>query len=280
MLIIGLSNGNACAGEPARRNTMEYTLMRRTGRNLAVVFDLYDLIGVQLFADLQEHVGVGLFQVGAGLGYPVDLGKEGGLVRFGGPGYLLQLRLGLLETLQARREGWAILLKDGVHAGLLLGTEFDALGKSAVVPPTNAGWAELKPGPGGAVRGGVALSAGGRSGWLRAGAIVYAAASTGTGILRTTHAAAGWAAHAAAAHAAAGRRTTWASPLREGAGRQAQQEAACRDRGAERRCEAARHQFEIPLLERWRAGWRLGAREYWAPEISESVSSPSMAESS
>jgi hypothetical protein len=40
---------------------------------LTVFFQAGDLSGVHLFANLQEHVGVGLFQVGAGLRDSVNL---------------------------------------------------------------------------------------------------------------------------------------------------------------------------------------------------------------
>lgn len=110
-----------------------------------MVFQAVDLVGVHLFANLQEHVGVDFLELGAGLGDAVDLGEEGRFVGLRRCGERCHPRLDLLEGLEASRESRSILLKDRVHARLLVGTELEASGEAVVIPPA-AGRAELEAG--------------------------------------------------------------------------------------------------------------------------------------
>jgi hypothetical protein len=102
-----------------------------------------ELGGIHLVADLQEHVGVGFVELGAALLDFVDLSEEGSFVELGGLGELLHLGLGLAQIVVAGGEGWARLLEDGVHAGLLFGAQLQGTGEGFVVPPAT-GRAELE----------------------------------------------------------------------------------------------------------------------------------------
>jgi hypothetical protein len=101
-------------------------------------FEGLELLGVQLLANLDEHVDVFLLQIAACLGDAIDGGEEPGLVleiagRNCGEGSLFALEVGV-----EREEGGLVGFEDGIHVLLLLGAEAELLASLVVVPPAAA----------------------------------------------------------------------------------------------------------------------------------------------
>ncbi len=80
-----------------------------------------ELVGVHLCTELQQEVGVGLFELSAGLGDTVDLDEQCHLVQGLGVNERVHASLFGLEVLEPLDEQAAIGFEDGVHAALLVG---------------------------------------------------------------------------------------------------------------------------------------------------------------
>ena len=88
--------------------------------------------------------------------------KESGFIERRRTRGLCHLRFRLLHTVKPRHQRGTVLVKDGVHPGLLIGTQLQALDVPFVVPPTLSRRAKLqgRPAAGLPVAGRVAPAAG------------------------------------------------------------------------------------------------------------------------
>lgn len=96
------------------------------------------LCGVQLLADLQEHVDVLLLQFGARLSDAIDSGEDLALVLGIAGGDYSKEGLLALEVGVERDESGTVGLEDAVHALLLFGAEAEFFDGFMVVPPAAA----------------------------------------------------------------------------------------------------------------------------------------------
>lgn len=110
-------------------------------------------------ADAEEHAGMRFFELGAGLSGVVDLREDLIGVRLIGGEHGAHLGLLLFEAGAQVHELRAVLLKDVIHALLLVGGKVQLLDQIRIVPP-DAGRAEADFTPRAAVRIHAAVSRG------------------------------------------------------------------------------------------------------------------------
>ena len=89
-------------------------------------------------ADLEEDVGVFLFEVSTGVGDAVDGGEDFGFVLEVGVGEAGEVYFFALEVGVEIEKGRLVGLEDGVHTTLLLAVEAEPACGAVVVPPAAA----------------------------------------------------------------------------------------------------------------------------------------------
>jgi hypothetical protein len=101
------------------------------------------LFGGHLPADLEEHVGIGFFEISACHDHLIDLGIDQGFVNNPRTRKILQLSFFMPQVLEELYQLALIGLEDFVHTVLLVAAESQAPGETVVVPPA-AGWTKLQ----------------------------------------------------------------------------------------------------------------------------------------
>jgi hypothetical protein len=96
---------------------------------------LLPLIGRERLPNIEEHVRIGLFEVGAGLRDCVNLGKDLRLIGLIGFDHGMEQRFLLFEVGIEVDQLEPVLQEDVVHLVLLLVCEVELLGELRIVPP-------------------------------------------------------------------------------------------------------------------------------------------------
>jgi hypothetical protein len=100
-----------------------------------VLFQAGDLVGVHFSADLEQDVGCGFFEFGAGLRKAVNLGVQGRLVEGLAANQGAHAGFFLLQILQAAYQRGPVGVEDAVHPVLLVRAQLEVLGEVLVIPP-------------------------------------------------------------------------------------------------------------------------------------------------